>query len=557
MEPIELLALAFGLSIATAALAWAGGRLVEGLSADPRLRDRLWGMAFFLPALPPLAVGLMLLAPAPVQEIAAPIPVGAPVLLETLPMTAAAPLASAFAFAPSPFAHAVLIAAGLLAVWRLGGLGVRGWRLHRMLAGLGDADAATLGLVNEAARRMAVRPPRVGSSRQTTEPQLAGFIRARLILPNPGTTADQPSLTVVAHELAHLKRGDHRIVWLEELLVALLAVNPLMPVLRGRRAAAREEACDLLALAGADAETRRAYAESLIEALRGRAVPQPLPALTFTGAGRRTAMRRLKAVMRPTDPAGRPACLVAVVVGLTLMTAAGAAAAAVASHRAVEMRPVESDETRPQARQLLNGAPMPEGLPIWALNPERVEVRTPPAGNGEIDLIIPFTGTTPVSVDGRRLPAGFPVRGINPEAVASLEMAGDHMMVRLKSEPEFRAGRGDPGHAGDVAEATARAAANAEAHARYERASAADYRAYCASGDPRDDGFCAGVMLRQLTQASASGLCVPDGLADDPAQSSEFVARGKAEVARTAPRPGEGVSEYTARALKAAYPCEA
>ena len=223
-------------------------------------------------------------------------------------MTATAPSVSAFAFAPGPIAQAMLIAAGLLAAWRLGRLGLRAWRLHRMLAGLDEADAATLGLVDEAARRMAVRPPRVGFSRKTTEPLLAGFIRARLILPPPVTAADQPSLTVVAHELAHLRRADHRIVWLEEVLLALLAANPLMSVLRARRAAVREEACELLALAGADAETRRAYAESLIEALRGRADPQPLPALTFTGAGRRTAMYRLKAVMTPLLPQlARPA----------------------------------------------------------------------------------------------------------------------------------------------------------------------------------------------------------------------------------------------------------
>ena len=196
-------------------------------------------------------------------------------------------------------------------------------------------------------------------------------------------------------------------------------------------------------------------------------------------------------------------------------------------------------------------------MPIWALNPERVEVRTPPAGDGEVDLIMPFTGTTPVSVDGRRLPAGFPVRGINPEAVASLEMAGDHMMVRLKSEPEFRAGQGGPGQAGDVAEATARAAANAETRARYERASAADYRTYCASGSPGDDGFCAGVMLGQLMQASVNGLCVPEELAADPARSTEFVARGKLEVARMAPRPGESAVAFAGRALRAAYPCDA
>lgn len=275
-------------------------------------------------------------------------------------------------------------------------------------------------------------------------------------------------------------------------------------------------------------------------------------------------MRRLKSVMTPAAAATRPACLVAVAASLTMMAAAGGAAAAVASYRTVEMRPVETGEARPQARQMLNGAPMPEGLPIWALNPERVEVRTPPAENGEIDLILPFTGTTPVSVNGRRLPEGFPIRGINPEAVASVDIEGDHMLVRLKPEAEFRAQETDglavndaEAAAHDADQAAVRAAVDAETRARYQQASAADFRTYCTSGDPGDDGFCAGVMIGHLLQAPDNGLCLPDGLAADAARSSEFVARGKVEVAQLAPRRDEGAREYAERALKAAYPCEA
>ena len=70
MNAPDLLALSLGLSVATAGMAWIGGRLVEVRTADPRLRDRMWAAALALPALPPLAVGLLLLTPAPVREIA-------------------------------------------------------------------------------------------------------------------------------------------------------------------------------------------------------------------------------------------------------------------------------------------------------------------------------------------------------------------------------------------------------------------------------------------------------------------------------------------------------
>ena len=71
MGPSELLALSLGLSVAVAAAALVGGRIVEALSADPRLRDRMWAAALVLPVLPPLAVGLILLTPPPVREIPA------------------------------------------------------------------------------------------------------------------------------------------------------------------------------------------------------------------------------------------------------------------------------------------------------------------------------------------------------------------------------------------------------------------------------------------------------------------------------------------------------
>lgn len=325
----ELLALSLGLSVAVAALAWVGGRLVERSSADPRLRDRMWGVALLLPALPPLAIGLVLLTPPPVREV----------------MLTAAPDAPApgAALDLSAAALAVLGCAGLLTLARLGALLFRTRRLHGVIRSAGTIDAAIAGTVEAVAGRLSVQAPRVVVSDATPEALLAGLGRPRLILPAHLATAADPAVVdaIITHELAHLKRGDHRTLWLEELLLALLAVNPLTLLLRARRAAAREEACDALALAGAGPETRRAYAQSLIEALRSRAGPYDagvLPVLTFTGAGRTTAMHRLKAVLTPAAPAGRRARLGVAVAGLSLLAAAGAASVAVAAQREAETR---------------------------------------------------------------------------------------------------------------------------------------------------------------------------------------------------------------------------
>lgn len=335
----ELLALSLGLSSVVAALGWAGGRGVELLTADPRVRDRVWAAALILPALPPLAVGLLLLTPAPVREIAA-----APAAQTTeLAMAPAEFVVSAtpagLAFDATLAAWVVLGLATLLAMARLAALALRVRRLVRILGRAETPGPAVTGMVEDAARDLAIRPPLVRISTTAPEALLASLGRARLILPSNlvAPSADAAATrAVIAHELSHLKRGDHRALWLEEILLALLAANPLMPVLRARRAAAREEACDALALAGAAPEARRAYARALIEALRSRAASQApglTPALTFTGAERTSAMNRLKAVMAPAATAGRRTRLIALSLTVGFATTVGATSWAVADQR--------------------------------------------------------------------------------------------------------------------------------------------------------------------------------------------------------------------------------
>lgn len=587
MDAPELLALSLGLSVVVAALAWAGGRLVERLSADPRLRDRVWAAALILPSLPPLAVGLMLLTPAPVREIAPP-PVGpsADFAMPAFEFAAVAPSAGPV-IDPTLAAWAVLGVTILLAVVRLAALALRARRLLRLIGQAQVPGPGVTAMVEDAARELAIRPPLVRVSATAPEALLASLGRAQLILP-AGLTAPSAdpaaARAAITHELSHLKRGDHRALWLEETLLALLAINPLMPTLRARRAAAREEACDALALAGAAPEARRAYARSLIEALRSRAAPQGsggLPALTFTGAGRTTAMRRLKAVLSPAPAAGRGPRLMAVGLAGLIAALTGAGSLAVAGEReaVIRMSPAPASATAPaplrdeaprtvdlgaDARTLLNGKPFPEGLPIWAVAAERVDVRTPPAGSGEVDFILPFTGTTPVSVNGRRMPAGFPANGVNGDAVARVDVVGDHVMYTLKPEADVRRSRQQP-HAAPIDVSTlqavepARSSLTPEQEARYRNATARDYQIMCASGDIGDESFCAGVMFSVLGRAPQNGLCAPTTATSPDATGSDLntlVDRGRQEVAGMRPDAGERAYEFAQRALKQAYPCQ-
>jgi len=468
MSAPELLALSLVLSIVASAMAWLAGSLIERASPDPRLRDGVWGAGLLLGAVPPLAVAALLLAPAPVREIAASTIVMAPVMI--------APTVQAGAIAtPATLPDLAILASLFLAtavalcLLRFISLAVRVGRLTRLLRHAVPADADLTRRVEAMGRSLDIRPPRTVVSATVGEALMSGLGRPRLILPQtPDTVASD---AVIAHELAHLKRGDHRTLWLEETLVVLLAINPLIPVLRARRDAAREEACDALALRSAAPETRRAYAQTLIKALRNRAGPRgsgAAVALTFTGAGRTTAMSRLKAVITPAAPAGRCARLLAVALSLAVTAAAGGATVALAGQRAVEVR----------------------------------------------------VATAPAASDQDRA-------------------------ARYAASAATTAAR------------TAAAALPQEASARFQGASAADYRTYCASAEAAEEGFCAGVMFSHLVRAPENGLCVPEADGDERARLTGIVARGKAEIARLAPRRDEGAYEYSERALKAAYPCQA
>lgn len=479
----ELLALSLGLSVVVAALGWGGGRLVERLSGDSELRDRVWAAALILPALPPLAIGLLLLTPAPVREIP-PAPAGLPTALVTAPVEVAPIAAPAgLALDPSLAAWAVLSFAALLAVLRLAALALRARRLVRVIREAQAPDPAVTAMVETAARDLAIRPPCIGVSAATSEALLASLGRARLILPvGLGEAADaEAARAVIAHELAHLKRGDHRALWLEETLSALLAANPLMPVLRARRAAAREEACDALALSGASPEARRAYARSLIEALRDCAGPQAsggLPALTFTGTGRTTAMHRLRAVMNPAPAASRGLRLMALGLGGLIVALAGTGSLAVAGEREAVVR------------------------------------------------IQPTPATPPTTVDEQPRTVDLEVSRPGQGAAPRSTKEEDHL--------------------------------TSEQQARYRNPTAREYQALCASSDPGDGGFCAGVMFSQL----GDGICPSPALdqGDETARRAalgSLVEHGKAEIARSTVRPGDTPASLARAALSRAYPCDA
>ncbi|MHB8285398.1 MAG: M56 family metallopeptidase [Caulobacteraceae bacterium] len=102
---------------------------------------------------------------------------------------------------------------------------------------------------------------------------------------------------VLAHEEVHARRGDNLRLLIEEALRAVLWFNPFVAWAATRAAEAREQLCDGAALRGADALTRRAYADTLLLAFKLGAQPQL--ASTLINHRKSELVKRFDAILNP------------------------------------------------------------------------------------------------------------------------------------------------------------------------------------------------------------------------------------------------------------------
>lgn len=338
MGTAELLALSLGLSLVLAGAAYWLVRLFEAGAPDPVLCETAWALALYLPALPVALVGTALLLPPPViAGIAGPAGSGpATGVIEIL-----VPQGASVAPVSEPLAFGVLILAGLLALIRVIWLARRSLRLHRLIGASGEVSPAVRQIVEDTARRLGAPTPEVRVRAAGAEALIAGLLRPVLVLPASLLDATDPQAlrAVCAHELAHLKRGDHRALWIEEALLTVLACNPLLRIIRDHRAAAREEACDAAALAHAGDDARKLYARSLLDALRDSPKGDDAPALTFTSSRRILVMRRLKAILSPVPTSSVRQRLAVLGLGAAVAAVAGTGSFALAAQREAVVAP--------------------------------------------------------------------------------------------------------------------------------------------------------------------------------------------------------------------------
>ena len=134
-------------------------------------------------------------------------------------------------------------------------------------------------------------------SENVSSPFVLGVIRPRIYL--PFTMDGQDMVHVVAHERAHLRRGDH---WWKPLGFLLLTVhwfNPLMWLAYVLLCRDIELACDEKVIRELDNEQRADYTQALLNCSAGRRIPAACP-LAFGEAG---VKERVKSVMNYKKPA--------------------------------------------------------------------------------------------------------------------------------------------------------------------------------------------------------------------------------------------------------------
>ncbi|MGO9582112.1 MAG: M56 family metallopeptidase [Acidimicrobiales bacterium] len=216
---------------------------------------------------------------------------------------------------------AVVLWLGGVAAWWLA-VGLQVFRFRRLLQAARPAPEALCARTARLAARLGLRhAPAVWLVPAGVPPMIwAPIVPPRMLLPEGlwERLDEQQQDTVLAHEMAHLRRRDHWVRRLEAVVLGLYWWDPVAWWARHQVEQAEEQCCDSWVL-WALPEAAEAYAEALVATavfLSGPRRPWPVGA---TGVGRvHPLRRRLSMILR--DPAvglmARPAPRAALIIGV-------------------------------------------------------------------------------------------------------------------------------------------------------------------------------------------------------------------------------------------------
>lgn len=226
--------------------------------------------------------------------------------------------------------------------------------LQQLVRAARPADEPTqqvaLALQTQLSMRRAVRILR---SSRADSPIAFGTVRPTIILPPKSDEVSADDLkTVLGHELAHLRRGDGWIGWLQLALMAAWWFHPVFWLVNRTLRRVREDCCDDLLIASG-LTTQDAYCDTL---LRVAARPSTAPVhVACSMAGRLHPLaNRLKRIM---DPRVRRAVRLSVVNLVLIVLAAGVLLPGLRT-QPTQAQEGKTDELLGQKFEI------PEGLPV-------------------------------------------------------------------------------------------------------------------------------------------------------------------------------------------------
>ncbi|MEZ6045291.1 MAG: M56 family metallopeptidase [Planctomycetaceae bacterium] len=178
----------------------------------------------------------------------------------------------------------------------------RGWQFSRLVREAAQCSDALQERTEFLARRMNLKQaPRVLIVEGAISPMIWPFGRnASVLFPRHllESLSETKQDLVLTHELAHLKRKDHLLRWLELVVVALYWWLPTVRYIRRELHIAQEKCCDALVLQ-LFPEQAVDYGETLLTAAELLITPSPAPLLA-TEFGRPNNLRmRIETMLKP------------------------------------------------------------------------------------------------------------------------------------------------------------------------------------------------------------------------------------------------------------------
>ncbi|HZN39972.1 MAG TPA: M56 family metallopeptidase [Planctomycetota bacterium] len=239
--------------------------------------------------------------------------------------------------------------------------------LHRVLAlRQPDVDSRVLAMAATVARGLGMRQsPHVSTCEFIATPIAFGLIRPEICLPARACELGDASLrAMLAHEIAHLRRGDPGWMWLAAWLQALFPWQVLFLAVRRRWARLIEFRCDAIA---AQHSSPTAVARCLLDVAEWLRPGSGTPLVALGMAARASSLReRIEAALKP-QRRSRPHRLVAMAcsgVSLSALTLVAPGVAATSSAPAPSAPTAIVSESPAAAVFAALGAKIPAASPL-------------------------------------------------------------------------------------------------------------------------------------------------------------------------------------------------